>query len=142
LPAAKQYVNALNLNGKVEFMGTLEHAKVRQMLGQADIFLQHSITDTETGDEEGLPVSILEAMAHSLPVVSTLHAGIPEAVQQDNNGYLVEEGDVSGMSKYIVSLATNPSLRRKMGEAGWLIARDCFSWDKERCELSKLLGIS
>ena len=58
---------------------------------KAHIFLQHSVTCPITGDEEGVPVAILEAMASGLPVVSTFHAGIPEAVVDGKTGFLVSE---------------------------------------------------
>ena len=60
--------------------------------------MQHSIT-ASNGDTEGLPVGILEAMATALPVISTRHSGIPEAVEDGITGFLVEEHDVRGMAE-------------------------------------------
>jgi glycosyltransferase involved in cell wall biosynthesis len=100
---------------------------VQQYLGETDIFIQHSRVDPATGDEERLPVAILEAMAHSLPVVSTHHAGIPGAVVDGVTGYLVPEGDSVGMAERIVELARNSKRRVQMGEAGWMRAKESFS---------------
>ena len=80
----------------------------------ADVFVQHSITDSHTGDQEGLPVAVLEAMASGLPVVATRHAGIPEAVVEGETGYLVEEGDIGAMAGHIARLAEDHTLRSKM----------------------------
>ena len=141
LPAARQFVQAFNLGDKVTLHGGQSNETVKQMLLAANIFLQHSITDPDTGDEEGLPVGILEAMAAGLPVVSTRHAGIPEAVQDGITGFLVDEGDSTGMAEQIVALASEQSLRQTMGEAGWQRARDHFSWEQEKAGLLRILGL-
>lgn len=114
---------------------------VQQLMSKADIFLQHSMTDPESGNEEGLPVAILEAMANSLPVVSTRHAGIPEAVLDGFTGYLVDEGDTLEMGERIVMLALDPHLRQRMGEDGWRRVKDNFSWENEQRQLLKILGL-
>jgi colanic acid/amylovoran biosynthesis glycosyltransferase len=141
LPAARQFIHAFKLEDRVTLHGGQPAEVVDQLMREADIFLQHSMTDPETGDEEGLPVAILEAMAHSLPVVSTRHAGIPEAVQDGLTGYLVEEGDSAGMAESLCTLAYDPELRRHLGEAGWRRARGNFSWHRERTELLRVLGL-
>jgi glycosyltransferase involved in cell wall biosynthesis len=139
--AAKQFVQAMRLGDRVTLHGPQPNEVVQRLLREADIFLQHSITDPDTGDEEGLPVVILEAMAHSLPVVSTLHAGIPEAVVNDVNGYLVEEGDSKGMAERLITLARSSELRHRMGEAGWQLAMERFSWERERMTLLQTLSL-
>jgi colanic acid/amylovoran biosynthesis glycosyltransferase len=68
------------------------------------------------GDSEGMPVSILEASAAGLPVVSTRHAGIPEIVVDGETGFLVEERDVPGMAKAMERLLADPSLATMLGE--------------------------
>ena len=141
LPAARQFVQAFGLSDRVTLHGATSHEVVKHLMGQADIYLQHSITDPETGDEEGLPVAIQEAMATGLPVVSTNHAGIPEAVEDEGTGYLVDEGDTAGMAGKLVVLAQDPDLRRKMGLAGWRRAEEYFSWGKSRRDLLRILGL-
>ncbi len=141
LSAAQQFIRAFHLNDRVTLHGGQPSEAVHRLMRRADIFLQHSMTDPETGDEEGLPVAILEAMANGLPVVSTYHAGIPEAVQDGSTGYLVQEGDSVGMAERLVALVRDPALRRRMGEAGWCRAKEHFSWEKERAELLRILGL-
>jgi glycosyltransferase involved in cell wall biosynthesis len=60
------------------------------MLSQANVFIQMSETATN-GDKEGLPNVLLEAMSLELPILSTLHAGIPDIVLNGVNGILCEE---------------------------------------------------
>lgn len=141
LSAAEQYIQAFGLSGKVILHGEQPHEVVKQHLVESDIFIQHSRVDPATGDEEGVPVAVLEAMANSLPVVSTLHAGIPEAVVDGVTGYLVPEGNSIAMSERITKLAINMSLRHDLGEAGWKRARELFSWETERAKLLGVLGI-
>src|SRR5438132_5920456 len=110
-------------------------------MGAGCVFVQHSMTDCESGDEDGCLVAILEAMSHSLPVVSTRHAGIPEAVADVTSGYLTEEGNTVAMAERIVALVQDPVLRRQMGISGWERAREHFSWEKEKMKLVNLLDL-
>jgi colanic acid/amylovoran biosynthesis glycosyltransferase len=140
LAAAIQFVRAFELQDHVRLHGPQTHEKVLRLMRRADIFVQHSMTDELTGDEEGLPVSILESMAAALPVVATRHAGIPDAVEDEQNGYLVDEGDSKSMAKRLIHLTRNSGLRQQMGGAGWARCRDSFSWERERSALLAMLG--
>jgi glycosyltransferase involved in cell wall biosynthesis len=127
------------LESKVRVHGAISNQKVQELLANSDIFVQHSVVDPETGDEEGMPVAILEAMAAGLPVVSTLHAGIPEAVENGVSGFLVSERDTAKMAQRIVAIARTSGLGAEMGRRGWQIAKERFTWDRERRELSAIL---
>ena len=139
--AAQQYVARVHLGDRVRLLGPQSHAAVLHALREADVFVQHSLTDPVTGDEEGLPVSILEAMAQALPVVSTRHAGIPEAVLDGVTGLLVDEGSVAAMADHLVTLGTDARARTQLGAAGWRHVEKSFSWERERASLSQLLGL-
>ena len=141
LPAAQQFVREIGLEGNVTLHGPRPAEFVQQCLGNADIYIQHSIVDPDSGDEEGMPVAILEAMGESLPVVSTRHAGIPESVSEGKSGYLVNEGDSQEMSERIIALANDSDLRRTMGHAGWQIAKERFTWEKECADLRAVLQL-
>ena len=142
LSAVRDFIQVMNPQGKVTLHGGQPNEVVQQMMANTDIFLQHSLTDPETGDEEGLPVAILEAMAAGLPVVSTRHAGIPEAVIDSITGFLVNEGDSQGMAERISELANNSDLRQKMGSAGWQRAKKDFSVAREQAALRNILGLA
>ncbi|MCY3764687.1 MAG: glycosyltransferase family 4 protein [Gemmatimonadetes bacterium] len=142
VPAAQKYIRSHDLERYVTFYGSRSHDFVKQSMRAADIFLQHSMTDAATGDQEMMPVGILEAMAYNLPVVSTRHAGIPEAVQDKITGYLVDEGDTRCMSECIVKLAQDRELRKRMGNAARERVNDRFSWGLERTALLDLLDLS
>ncbi|MCP9888699.1 glycosyltransferase family 4 protein [Cyanobium sp. ATX 6A2] len=126
------------LGKRVTLVGALPHAKTLEAIGKAAIFLQHSLSDPITGDQEGAPVAILEAMARSVPVVSTRHSGIPYLVREGVAGLLSEEGDVVAMAENLLSLATNHDMRRRMSVEASKHAQN-FTWEIERSVLLQLL---
>lgn len=131
----------LGMEELVTLHGALPHADVHALMRSSDIFLHHAVIDPLNQDEEGLPVALLEAMSHALPVVSTWHAGIPDAVRDGQSGYLCPERDEDTMAERILQLASSPSLREALGKAGWRTARERFSWNRERSKLRKMLRV-
>lgn len=131
--AAAQFVAACDLSGRVILHGHASEATKAQLLRECGVFVQHSLTDPATGDEEGLPASIQEAMANALPVISTRHAGIPEAVVHGETGLIVEEGDVAGMAEAM--LAIGP-VAAGYGAAGRRRALANYGWSHERARLA------
>lgn len=107
----------LGLKNSVQFPGVLQSEDIVRLMQNSNVFVQHSITP-DNGDMEGTPNSILEASACGLPVVSTLHGGIMEAVLHNETGYLVPENDVIGMAAWIIKLLRDPDLARTMGLKG------------------------
>jgi colanic acid/amylovoran biosynthesis glycosyltransferase len=140
-PSALKFVHAFNLQDKVAFLGALPNEQVLLHLKRADIFIQHSVVCPVTGDEEGLPVAILEAMAFGLPVVSTFHAGIPEAVMNGETGFLVPERDTQAMAERILELAADRTLRIQMGQAGRTRVDRDFTWTGERKKLLEIFAL-
>jgi glycosyltransferase involved in cell wall biosynthesis len=110
-------VAELRLSGKVQLLGRQTHEQVRELMKESDIFIQHSVTAPD-GDTEGMPVAILEAMASGMPVVSTYHSGIPEAVINTETGLLAGEYDAVAMAHAMCSLADDPGKACAMGRAG------------------------
>jgi glycosyltransferase involved in cell wall biosynthesis len=134
----QEYLKRHDHGGRIRLAGAKSHEDVLRAMDEADIFIQHSLTDPQTGDQEGAPVAILEAMAHGLPVISTLHSGIPYLVVNGETGLLTPEGDVSAMAHSIGQLAQSQEKRREMGAAGRKRA-GLFSWSNERQHLGNLL---
>jgi colanic acid/amylovoran biosynthesis glycosyltransferase len=106
----------LGIAGNVVFRGSLVQKEVRRAMQASDILLAPSVTDAE-GDQEGIPVTIMEAMATGMPVVSSLHSGIPELVEDRVSGLLAAERDVEGLANAIASLCVSPERCQEMGVA-------------------------
>jgi glycosyltransferase involved in cell wall biosynthesis len=131
-PAALQFVQGCGLADRVRLHGVASEAEKARLFAECGVFVQHSATDPDTGDEEGLPAAIQEAMAHGLAVVSTRHAGIPEAVIEGETGLLVDEGDVRTMAEAFLAV---PRRARALGAAGYRCAAAIYSWEHERARL-------
>ncbi|MFA5258248.1 MAG: glycosyltransferase [Opitutales bacterium] len=106
----------LHIEDKVCFTGVQSREMVHVYMSRARAFVQHSAV-AANGDSEGLPVGILEAGSMALPVVSTFHAGIPDAVRDGLDGFLVKEGDVEAMSDAMIRLASDPDLATRIGQS-------------------------
>jgi len=115
--STRSLARALGTDGAVEFPGVITQDQVAERMRTARAFVQHSMT-TRDNDHEGTPLSILEAMASGLPVVSTRHGGIPDVVEHEVHGLLSTEGDTEGMSAHLLRLANDPAWAARMGAAG------------------------
>lgn len=104
--ALEAEVAALGLADRVQFRGMIPRERVARLMAKADIYLHPSVTASD-GDREGLPTSILEAMACALPTVATFHAGIPEAISDRESGYLAAERDVDGLADALRAALTD-----------------------------------
>lgn len=108
---------SLGLTDHIVFHGAMPRERVREQLDQADLFLAPSVTAAD-GDQEGTPVAIMEAMAVGLPVVSTLHSGIPEVVRDGITGLLVPERDPEALAAAVGQLVLHPERWGDLGRAG------------------------
>lgn len=123
---------------KVELLGLTQHITfsgacndVAKRLEQADVFLLIS-------NWEGLPLTILEAMRAGLPVIASSVGGVPEAVIDNQTGYLVPRADVVALTQAIQKILNNEDLRLLLGEAGREKFDDEFMFDSM---LNKTLNI-
>lgn len=108
---------SLGVSANVRFLGSRTDEYVREALRGADLFLLPSVT-AANGDQEGTPTAVLEAAFAGLPVLSTLHAGIPELVLNGESGYLVPERDPHALADRLRTLLRSPEQWRSMGDAG------------------------
>lgn len=115
--ALRARIAGLGLEGTAFLLGPQPREVVMERMRAAHIFLQPSVTGAG-GDQEGIPVSIMEAMAAGLPVLSTLHSGIPELVEDGASGFLVPEWDVEALAGCMERLAANPASWVEIGAAG------------------------
>jgi colanic acid/amylovoran biosynthesis glycosyltransferase len=131
-------IRALRIEHAVELKGIVDHAGVTALMQECGVFVQHSLVPS-SGDTEGTPVSILEAGAAGLPVVSTRHAGISDVVIQGKTGFLVDEGDIDAMSEYLYQLLINPRLAKEIGENARQHVTTNYSMDRSIKNLRKAI---
>ena len=107
----------LGLSRRVRFAGWRGPEEVRRILAAGQIFIAPSVT-ADNGDAEGVPVAMMEAMAVGLPVLGTVHSGIPELVADGVSGYLVPERDADALAAQLERLLSSPASWPVMGRAG------------------------
>jgi colanic acid/amylovoran biosynthesis glycosyltransferase len=110
-------IEQYNLDEQVLMPGWIQQEELHQRLNQADVFALPCIRD-KSGDQDGIPVVLMEAMAMELAVVSTHISGIPELIEHGRNGLLIDPGDVSALADALHLLKNNPELRLRLGKAG------------------------
>ena len=116
-------IRQLGIGERVHLLG--ERRDVPELLADADVFVLSSAS-------EGMPVSVLEAMAAGLPVVGSRVGGVPELVVDGETGLLVEPGDPDELAAAIGRLLADRELRRRLGDAGRERAQRHFGLDSFR----------
>jgi colanic acid/amylovoran biosynthesis glycosyltransferase len=120
----EELVVELELKKAVIFAGFLDQSELRKLFESAHIFVHPSELPPDS-NQEGVPNSMLEAMASGLPVVATRHGGIPEAVTDGVNGLLVAERDFEMLANSLFELAENPGRWTEMAmEASRTVAAE------------------
>ena len=107
---ARVLAHELGLESHVEFLGWVSGNAKNELLRDADIFVLPSYN-------EGLPVSILEAMSWGIPVITTTVGGIPELVEDHVNGFLISPGDRLALQSLLEQLACDSAIRYRIGSA-------------------------
>jgi colanic acid/amylovoran biosynthesis glycosyltransferase len=131
-------VKQLGIQNSVRLLGALPPEKVRDNLRTSRIFVQHSIR-TKSGDAEGSVISALEACSTQLPVVATRHGGLKESIVEGETGFLVDEGDVSGMAESMKRLLQDQPLCLEMGKKGRERMKELFDLSKSIEKLDQIL---
>jgi len=138
LETLKSRIVECGLEDRITLAGVVENEIVIEMLMDSDIYVQNSRIDPVTGEEEGLPVSILEAMGAGLPIIATSHAGIPEVIKNQVSGILVPECSYFEMANAIRNLIKNPELATTYGIQARNVVENELNWDRERQNLIAL----
>ena len=107
---------AAGLDDALSMPGARPQEDVRAMLGRVAIFVMPSVTTPE-GNQDGIPVALMEAMASGAAVVGTTVSGLPELIEHEVSGLLVPPNDAAALAEAIARLLDDPALRRRLGEA-------------------------
>jgi colanic acid/amylovoran biosynthesis glycosyltransferase len=114
----------------VHFLGFLSQPKLLDLYASSHLFL-HPSEISPNQDQEGVPNSVLEAMATGLPVAATRHGGIPEAVDHGRTGFLVAEEDHVGLANAMQLITSSPLLLKQMGEQAHAAILQRFAQDAQ-----------
>lgn len=128
LNASKNIAKIIGAGDNVIFTGAITPARYQQILLESRAYVQHSIT-ADDGDMEGTPVSVMEASAAGIPVISTFHAGIPDVIVDGETGLLCKELDVESMAVNMLRLASDKVFALCLGAAGKKRMAEHFSKD-------------
>ena len=104
-------------------LGFVSHDELERLYDRAAVVVLPSY-------REGLPLCVLEAMAHGRPVVATAVGGIPQLVEDGRTGLLVEPGDAEALRSALERLLSDPELRRRMGRAARARVQRMCSWER------------
>lgn len=126
-PEMEALAAELGIRDSVRFPGLVAKPQVVSLMGESDVFVHHSVT-AASGDQEGVPTVIMEAMATGLPVVSSWHSGIPELVEDGVSGYLVEERNTARLA---AALERAAEADRGVGRAGAARVRERFDMSRQ-----------
>jgi glycosyltransferase involved in cell wall biosynthesis len=131
-------VEKLKLRDRIAFLGVLPHEKLLKSMqtGDWDILVLPSIV-TDSGEKEGIPVAIIEAMSCQMPVVSTATGGIPELFEGVEDALLVPPKDPAALAEAIERLMKDPVLRQRLVESGRSRVENSFAIEQVAAELAK-----
>jgi colanic acid/amylovoran biosynthesis glycosyltransferase len=129
----------LGIQDAVEFHGFLDEPDLRAEMNRAHLFLHPSRTGSD-GNQEGVPNSMLEAMATGLPVIATHHGGIPEAVTDGVSGILVPENEGPALTAALRRLVNDSDLSWRLGAAGRAAVMETFSSAVRVADLERIYG--
>ncbi len=127
----------LDVGDRIKLLGWKRQEEVVGLVKRADILLAPSVTSKD-GDQEGIPVALMEALAQGLPVLSTYHSGIPELVQDGESGFLVPERDVDALAEKLKHLVKHQEIWARMGRAGREYVERYYNIDRLNDQLVQL----
>lgn len=133
----KALVQELHIAEFVTFSGALPHKEVADALNRSDALILPSVVSSD-GDMEGIPLSLMEAMASGVCVISTYHSGIPELIENGVSGLLAEERNPDQIADHILSLAQNPERAATLAENARSVIEDKFNSSKLNDQLEEL----
>ncbi|WP_229680708.1 glycosyltransferase family 4 protein [Marinobacterium zhoushanense] len=128
LAQLKAQATALGLSERIVWMGALAQAQVLEHYRRSDLFVL-PCRISEDGDRDGLPNVLMEAQSQALCCLATNVSGIPELIIDGESGVLVEQNDISALSRELERLVRDPLQRQQMGQAGYERVRSQFSFE-------------
>ncbi|WP_009631386.1 glycosyltransferase [Synechocystis sp. PCC 7509] len=133
----EQLISQLNVGHVVKLLGWKQQKEIIEILDNCHIFIAPSVTAAD-GNQDAPVNTLKEAMAMGLPVISTLHGGIPELVENGKSGFLVPEKDADAIAQKLTYLLENPEVWEAMGKAGRAKVEEKYDKEKLNDELVEI----
>jgi colanic acid/amylovoran biosynthesis glycosyltransferase len=133
----QELTRKLRIDTRVALPGFVSQEKLREIFYRSHIFLHPSETGWD-GNQEGIPNSMLEAMASGLPAFATNHGGIPEAIDNGVSGILVQERDHSALALALLATVQDPDLLSRLARNGANVVRNKFDQQKQVRRLEEI----
>lgn len=138
-PELEARLKALQLTSHVTLRGALTQAELEQCYQVGLVAFVLACERAPDGDQDGIPVSLMEAMARAVPVVSTMVSGIPELIASGIHGCLVPPNDPVALADALAQLQQTPALRERWGQAARQRILEAFELNAQATQLAKLL---
>lgn len=113
----EEQIKILNLEGVVSLSGAMPQDELRKIINKSTVFIAPSV-QKENGDQDGIPVVLMEAMALGVPVISTFVSGIPELIRNSDNGLVVEARDTSQLVEAIKKVIFSEHVQKQYAFSG------------------------
>jgi glycosyltransferase involved in cell wall biosynthesis len=126
-----ELVKRLDLEGSIAFVGSVSRVEVAKILAKSSIFAFPSL-------KEGLPISVLEAMACGTPIVGSAIPGIRDVISNGQDGILVPPESQEQLANAILTLLNDPKLRKRMGQKARQTVTMKYNWDIVLGKIEKL----
>ena len=129
--SVRSKIKELKIEHRIAHVGWIDGSQKKE-------FISKSMINCLPSYNEGLPMTILETMAAGIPNISTNIASIPEVIKDNDNGFLINPGDIDTLSERLLTLIENDNLRQKFSERSYELIRNTFSLDNNIFKLKHI----
>jgi colanic acid/amylovoran biosynthesis glycosyltransferase len=133
----RDLIGRYGLADRVSLPGTVSHREVSRLMSQAHLLVMPSLI-APSGDRDGIPNVILEALLCEVPVVASAVSGIPEVIRAEDTGWLVPPGDPAALAQAVLTALADPAAARRRAKAGRVLVAQEFDSEKNYGRLKKL----
>jgi teichuronic acid biosynthesis glycosyltransferase TuaC len=137
----EEQVSTANLTDQIQFLGAVSHKNLADYYAAADLFVGPSRVE-QTGDTESQGVVYLEAFASGTPVIASNVGGIPDIVEHNVNGVLVEPANPADLSSAIVTIYSDSMLRSRLSAQARSVASSKYDWESIANQFTSLFDVS
>jgi len=125
---------------RVRFHGTCSEEEVAKLLDEADLFVLASVV-APSGQMDGIPVALMEALAAGVPVIASRLSGIPELIQDGETGLLAQAGDAGDLARAFRRLLGDPEAAIARAQAGRRLIEEEFDIERSADQMLELFGV-